>query len=167
MKSPKSYLAAAVLGSAMLIAPAQQASAQEGGIELGILTCDTVAGTRVNLIIRSTVDVKCTFKGSSVEEHYKGETGIGLGIDLNISRDETIAFTVLAAKSDMSAGAHALTGKYVGAKASVTVGVGLGAAVLVGGGEKNFSLQPIALETSTGFGLSGGVGYLYLEPAAR
>jgi len=44
---------------------------------------------------------------------------------------------------------------------------GVGAAVLVGGGDKSFSLQPLALEGSTGLGLSGGVGYLYIEPASR
>jgi len=139
----------------------------EQALELGVLRCDTVPGTGYNLIIRSTVDVECTFTGSGgFEENYRGETGIGLGIDLNLDREATIAFTVLAA-GDVDPGNYALAGKYAGAKASITVGVGVGAAVLVGGGEKSFSLQPLALEASTGFGLSGGIGYLYLEPASR
>lgn len=136
-------------------------------VEIGVLTCTTVPGTRFNLIIRSTVDVECTFAGSAGgEEHYQGETGIGLGIDLNLNREEQIAFTVLSAGA-REVGDYALTGRYAGAKASATVGIGVGVAVLVGGGSKSFTLQPLALEGSTGLGLSGGIGYLYLEPAAR
>jgi len=44
-------------------------------------------------------------------------------------------------------------------------GVGVGAQVLVGGGSKNISLQPLAVETATGLGVAGGLGYLYLEAA--
>ena len=141
--------------------------AAEAGVEIGVLTCNTVKGSGYNLIIRSTVDVTCEFSGSSGGvESYKGETGVALGVDLNINREATIAFTVLSA-GDVAAGTYALTGKYVGAKASATIGVGLGAAILVGGGEHSVTLQPLAIEGSTGLGVAGGVGYLYLEPAAR
>ncbi|MGH8590163.1 MAG: DUF992 domain-containing protein [Gammaproteobacteria bacterium] len=54
--------------------------------------------------------------------------------------------------------------KYTGAKASATAGVGVGANVLIGGGQKSFTLQPLSLTGSTGVGVAGGVGYLYLEP---
>ena len=164
MTNVKRILISIVAASACLLGPTAQA---EQAIEVGVLTCDTVPGTGYNLIIRSTVDVTCTFTGSSgFEENYRGETGIGLGVDLNLDRDASIAFTVLAA-GDVDPGNYALAGKYVGGKASVTVGVGLGAAVLVGGGDKSFGLQPLALEGSTGLGLSGGIGYLYIEPASR
>jgi hypothetical protein len=36
-------------------------------------------------------------------------------------------------------------------------------AVLIGGGAKNIGLQPLALETSTGIGVAGGLGFLYIE----
>ena len=39
-----------------------------------------------------------------------------------------------------------------------------GAAALIGGGEKGINLQPLALEGSTGLGLSGGAAYLFLAP---
>jgi len=168
MSSSKSFLFGAFAASVSFLAAPVPAAAEQAGIEIGILTCETVPGTRFNLIVRSTVDVECVFKGSQGgEEHYRGETGIGLGIDLNFGRQEQIAFTVLSAKSDVTPGSYALTGRYVGGKASATVGVGAGVAVLVGGGDKSFSLQPIALEGSTGLGVSGGIGYLYIEPAGR
>ena len=143
------------------------AARAEQALELGVLRCHAVPGTGYNLITRSTADVECTLTGSGgFEESYRGETGIGLGIDLNLDREATIANTVLAA-GDVDPGNYALAGKYAGAKASITVGVGVVAAVLVGGREKSFGLQPLALEGSTGLGLSGGIGYLYLEPASR
>ncbi len=76
-----------------------------------------------------------------------------------------MAFTVIAISSDVTPGAHALAGKYVGATASATAGVGIGAKVLIGAGDKNISLQPIALEANKGFGASAGLGFLYIEKA--
>ncbi len=152
-------------GALALAAPIQPASAQ-GGVQIGVLTCNTVEGTRINLLVHSTVDVECVFRAADGgEERYKGETGIGLGVDLNWRRDETIHFAVISAQGDVRIGAHSLAGKYAGAKASATVGVGAGAAVLVGGGANNITLQPLALEGSTGLGVAAGLGYLYLEPA--
>ncbi len=63
----------------------------------------------------------------------------------------------------LAAGAWALAGRYVGAKASAAAGLGTGAQFLIGGGEKSFTLQPLALEGGTGLGTAGGVGYLFLE----
>jgi hypothetical protein len=142
----------------------QSAARAQAGVRIGSLACEAVPGTRLNLLIMSSVDVKCVFDGLNGRETYKGETGIALGADLNLKGVERISFAVLAATSAYQVGSYALTGKYVGAKASASVGVGAGAAVLVGGGGKNFSLQPLAIEGNVGLGAAAGLGYLYLEP---
>ena len=153
---------------AVLAWPASQASAADemssSGMKVGVLTCKTVPGSGVNLLIHSTVDVKCEFKSSAggSPEHYKGETGIGFGIDVDVKRQTTIGYTVLSA--DFKPGTYQLAGKYAGAEGSATVGAGLGAAVLMGGNNRSISLQPITISTSTGFGVTGGFTYLYLEP---
>jgi len=134
------------------------------GAKVGVLTCKTVPDSGLNLILHSTVDVKCTFKstaGGSVEK-YKGETGVGLGIDLSYKRQETIGYTVMSA--DFKAGSYQLAGKYGGVGASATVGAGVGAQVLIGGNARSISLQPLVLSASTGAGGSGGLTYLFLEP---
>jgi hypothetical protein len=41
---------------------------------------------------------------------------------------------------------HALEGKYAGATAGPTVGVGVGANVLVGGFDRSIALQPLSVE---------------------
>lgn len=158
-------LTPAVLALVFTFLPLQQVSAADEGMQLGILKCDVVKGSRVNLLIRSTADVECTFDNQGTIEKYKGETGIGLGLDLSFKSDETMAFGVIAASSDVKPGSYALAGKYVGGEASATAGVGLGAKALVGGGNKNISLQPLALETNKGLGVSGGLSFLYIEKA--
>ena len=135
----------------------------EGGIKVGILNCSVVPGSRVNLLIRSTADVECTFENNGETETYKGETGIALGLDLSFRSNERMAFTVIAASEDIRPGAKALSGKYVGGQVSAAAGLGLGAKALVGGGAKNIGLQPLAIETSSGIGIAGGLGFLYIE----
>lgn len=160
-----SIFSALALAAAFL--PVQAMAAEEvssSGTKAGILTCKTVPGSGTNLLIHSTTDVTCEFKstaGGSVE-YYKGETGVGLGIDVDIKREETIGYTVFSA--DFKEGTYQLAGKYGGAGASATVGVGVGAQVLVGGNKRSISLQPIALSGSTGGGVTAGFTYLYLEP---
>lgn len=143
----------------------KSAHAGNEGIKVGVLSCSAVKGSGYNLIITSKVDIKCKFTDAfGGKEFYIGETGIGLGVDLNLKTDERIAFSVISASTDYRAGKHGLAGKFAGAKASASLGLGGGAAVLVGGGKSNFSLQPLALEANKGIGAAGGLGYLYLEP---
>ena len=155
-------LCTAALGAAVLALGVPTGAALADATQVGILSCEAVEGTRVNLLIRSTVDVVCTFDNGTTKEAYRGETGIEFGLDLSFRKNEKFAFTVLSTTTGVSAGG--LAGKYVGASASATVVVGLGAAVLIGGSNKSFGLQPLALEANQGFGISGGIGFLYIEP---
>jgi len=145
------------------LSAAAQAEQTTEGTKLGKLECQTVPGSGTNLLIHSTVDVICTFNSTAGEkEHYKGETGIGLGIDLTADKESTFVFAVMAA--DFKKGSYKFAGKYFGAGADVTVGRGLGAGVLVGGNKKSVSLEPLGLSATKGVGVSGGLTYLYLEP---
>ena len=164
MKTMSKLLSATAIALAA-VTPASHAAEGSAGLEVGVLTCTVVPGSRVNLLIHVTADVTCTYENKGQTEKYNGETGIALGLDLSFKENEKFAFTVIAASSDVKPGAHALAGKYVGGEASATAGVGITAAALIGGGSKNISLQPIALGTQTGLGASGGIGFLYIEAA--
>lgn len=132
------------------------------GTRVGLLTCKTVPGSTLSLIVHSTEDIKCSFKANAGgTEHYKGETGVGLGFDVSFDRETTMVYAVMSA--NVKAGDYQLAGKYFGGGGSATVGAGVGAQALIGGGHKNVSLQPVALSGSSGVGVSGGVTYLYLE----
>jgi Protein of unknown function (DUF992) len=160
--NPGTVLTLIIAGIVPVLCSANAAAG--GGIEVGVLTCEVIPGSRVNLLIRSTADVECVYENNGVTEKYHGETGIALGLDLSFRTDEKMAFTVFAAVDDVGPGAKALGGKYVGGQVSAAAGLGLGAKALVGGGSKNIGLQPLALETSRGIGIAGGLGFLYIEP---
>jgi len=136
----------------------------EGGLDIGVLTCKSVPSTRLNYIFRSNTVVDCIFTHSSGEEQYMGEMGMGIGVDLQLKSNAQTVFTVIAVSSDIRSEAYSLEGTYIGGKASAALGIGAGASVMVGGGDKNFSLQPVAIETSTGLGAALGIGYLTLVP---
>ena len=166
MRNPSLFKSiTAILAFAFALSFNTAVSAESAGLEVGVLKCSVVPGSRVNLLVRSTADVSCTFNNNGTLERYQGEAGIALGLDLSFKTEENMAFAVIAATSDTTPGAYALTGKYVGGQAAASAGVGLGAKVLVGAGSQSFSLQPVAIETNKGLGASGGIGFLYIEKA--
>ena len=115
MKNQKTFLAGVLVATCALLA-GPQTMAQDRA-EAGVLACHQV-GSRINLIIHSTAKISCVFTDiNNNVEQYVGETGVGLGIDLQWKKEEHMAFTVLAAIT-ANAGDHALTGKYVGGGAS-------------------------------------------------
>lgn len=149
--------------AALALATATPAGAKTKlGSKVGTLICDTVPGSGRNLVIHSAKTIRCQFKGLNGETaNYTGEAGIVLGVDLDWDRNTIMTFAVLA--TTYKDGAGQLAGTYGGVKAALTVGVGGGAQILVGGGNKSISLKP-ALEQSKGFGIAAGIGYMYLEP---
>lgn len=154
----RKHLLTAVLAIALPLAAAADS------VRVGILECQTIEGSRVNLLVRSTADVTCVFEDSDGRsERYRGETGIALGLDLSFESNENFAFAVISTATT-SAGNHSLAGKYVGGKATASAGVGLGAAALIGGNNDQFGLNPIAIGSTEGVGVSAGIGFLYIEP---
>lgn len=162
----KRMLSGTALAAAMAVGAAAASATEtedKANMEVGVLTCETVEGTQVNLVIHSSVNLNCVFETPRGSERYIGETGVGLGLDLNFDRDATMRFSVVSGGDKVGPGEHNLSGKYLGGRASVTVIKGVGAQALIGGSNDNIALQPIAIETGEGLGLSGGLSYLFLE----
>jgi hypothetical protein len=116
------------------------------------------------MILGSNKAVSCEFKrrgGGS--EHYTGSIG-RLGIDIGVTRKAYLSWIVYNVQPTR-AGDGALAGSYVGASAGASVGYGLGANALIGGTAKNFGLQPLSGETSTGLNVAAGVAQLQLRAA--
>jgi hypothetical protein len=148
----------------MFFIAALTVQAGDKGIKLGTLTVKTVKGTGHNLIVKSSVDVTAVFtdvKGN--KEYYIGEMGNKFGVDLSHKFTEDLGYAVFSPSSAYKTGSYALQGKYFGQRASVSAGVGGGVTVLLGGFDKSFTLQPLALSVNTGVGVSVGIGYLYLQ----
>ena len=135
-------------------------SAAQGGIKSGILTCNVDSG--FGYILGSSRDVKCTYAPASGKkvEAYKG-TISKFGVDIGYLNSGVMVWAVFAPTSDVRRGA--LAGHYTGATGSATVGLGVGANVMVGGSNKSFTIQPLSLEGSTGLNVAGGIATLSLE----
>ncbi|MDJ0947822.1 MAG: DUF992 domain-containing protein [Alphaproteobacteria bacterium] len=166
-KTVADRIAPLALAAAVITVASPPVALAAGGVETGILTCQNVKGSGRTLIIHSTTDIRCVFRSTDgkVVQNYKGESGIGLGVDLNWNPKDKIGYTVVTASGDISQDNYFLAGKYAGGKANVTLGIGGGAQALVGGLNDSVGLKPIALEGSRGFRLAGGLAYLYLEAA--
>ena len=152
-----------VFGLSLFLLGAPQGLAADG-IKIGTLEILSVPGTRSGLFIRSSVDVTAVFTDTKgKKEYYVGETGVKLGINLSAKDEQKISYLVFSASSDYKTGSHVMEGKYFGQKASAGLGVGVGVAVLIGGFDKSFTLQPVSVETLKGWGVEAGLGYLYLQ----
>jgi len=141
--------------------PVGSASAQET-VKLGLLECFVDAGS--GFIIGSTKDISCVFTPADkegLEDNYFGVIS-KLGLDVGSTEQAYMTWLVVAPTS-VGWQPGFLAGDYVGATASATFTIGLGANVLIGGSTKTFALQPLSLETQTGLNLAAGIAELELR----
>jgi hypothetical protein len=144
-------------------APAIVASARpsNAGVKVGSLTCNIASG--FGFLFGSSKELKCTFASNGgAGEHYTG-TFSKYGLDIGFANAGVLVWGVIAPTSDMRNGA--LQGDYAGATADATIGVGLGANVLIGGMDKSIALQPLSISGSTGLNFAAGVGVISLKYA--
>ncbi|MFZ2029875.1 MAG: DUF992 domain-containing protein [Vitreimonas sp.] len=156
----KALLAAAVAVTSLL-ALAPQTQAAQSGVRVGTLTCH-VRGAWGHLVA-SNRRMNCMYE----PYHRRGEHYVGsiqrYGVDIGHVNNATLVWAVVAPTSNI--GRTALEGSYGGVSASATVGVGLGANVLVGGLDRSIALQPLSVEGNSGLALAAGVGVMRLRAA--
>jgi len=152
----------AMLGATALVSGAalyNETHAQSSGVNIGSLNC-TVAGG-VGFIFGSTKDLDCILvRSNGTAEHYKG-TVRKFGIDIGFTKEAHIVWLVFAPGQ---VGPGAVAGDYAGATAGASVGAGVGANVLVGGSNKQITLQPVSVEGSIGLNVAAGIGQVTLTP---
>jgi hypothetical protein len=139
-------------------APGTPQASGRTGANVGSLTCKVAGG--MGFIFGSSKDLDCLFaRTDGVGERYTG-TIKRYGIDIGFTKESQIVWLVFAPGS-IAAGA--LTGGYVGATAQATVGGGVGANVLLGGGSGQITLQPVSVEGSVGLNVAGGLAEVELK----
>jgi hypothetical protein len=128
---------------------------------VGTLSCDISGG--IGLIITSKKDLTCMFTPSQPgpREVYVGSI-TKFGLDLGATAGGEMVWAVFAPTNRKFG---ALAGDYGGATAEATVGVGLGANVLVGGSDRTVALQPVSVQGQAGLNVAAGVTDLRLRPA--
>ena len=153
-------LSTGAVAALMLAATALPAGASEPSVQIGRLSCDIAGG--YGLIVGSQKSVSCTFhKADGATETYSGDI-TRIGLDIGKTHATHVEWLVFAATGDKYTD-RALAGNYVGASGEVTLGVGLGGNVLVGGLDKSFALQPFSVQGQTGISLAAGLAGLTLH----
>lgn len=135
------------------------AFAQTQPARVGGLTCDT--GPRVGLLVGSRQRMTCVFRSNAGQQYqYRGRI-TRLGLDVGITGGGRLFWGVFAPTTHIGPGA--LRGTYVGAGGNASLGLGIGANVLVGGSNRTISLQPLSVEGQFGVNLALGVAGLTLQ----
>lgn len=133
-----------------------------GGVNVGSLNCHVAGG--VSFVFGSSKDLSCVFyRDDGRAEAYYGKIK-RFGIDIGFTKEAHIIWLV-AAPGYVEPGA--LVGDYGGVSASVAAGLGVGANVLVGGGQRQITLQPISVEGAVGLNIAAGIAEIQLTPPVR
>jgi hypothetical protein len=155
MKLFKTAVVAAILAAGFTGASEAEAAS---GVNIGALNC-TVSGG-IGLLLGSSKGMNCIFHPvSGPPEDYTGSV-TKLGIDIGITGRTYIAWAVFA-PGKVNPGS--LEGSYSGASAEASLGLGLGANVLIGGSRKSIALQPVSVQGQTGLNIAAGVARMDLE----
>jgi hypothetical protein len=154
----KISVATTLLAFAMLFPV--NAKAQSPWTQVGGLSC-TLAPT-IGLIVLSQQKMACQFTPNQAgwpAQNYAGAMTT-IGIDLGAIAGGVFGWAVFASTVGQASGG--LAGTYVGASGEVTVGLGAGANVLVGGSARSVALQPLSLQGTAGLNVQLGVSSLEL-----
>ncbi|HEY2445507.1 MAG TPA: DUF992 domain-containing protein [Rhizomicrobium sp.] len=145
--------------AAMIVAAASIAPANADGVKVGTLSCQVSSGW--GFIFGSSKDLRCEFSPArGWGERYVGRVS-KFGVDIGYTSGGVLVWGVFAPTTGVPRGA--LTGDYVGATASATAGIGVGANALIGGFHRSITLQPLSVEGNSGLNVAAGIGSINLR----
>jgi hypothetical protein len=153
-------MAVGALGLAAGIAVHGTPAQAQAGVRVGTLSCNVAGGW--GFVFGSSKALRCIFSPGprGYPEHYAGSIS-KFGVDIGYTQGGVLVWAVFAPTSNVGPGV--LSGSYVGATGSATVGVGVGANVLIGGSNRSISLQPVSIEGNTGLNVAAGIGAITLR----
>jgi len=132
--------------------------ARAQGVQVGNLTCNVAGG--FGFIFGSSRAVNCTFAPpGGPPQHYVGSID-RFGVDIGYVQGGVLIWTVVAPTANVAPGS--LAGTFGGVTGSATIGVGLGANVLIGGSANSIALQPLSIQGTTGLNVAAGVAAMTL-----
>ena len=159
MKPP---LRIALLATSILFLSCWSPPAHAAGnytVKTGYLTCHEASGW--GFIFGSSREIRCSYSSNGGRVEYYSGSISKFGADIGYLKSAVILWAVAATTKDLKPGA--LAGHYGGASASLTLGVGAGANVLVGGFDQSIALQPVSVEGQNGLNVAAGVGEMSLK----
>jgi len=142
---------------AVSVSPAPPALA-DIGVSAGLLNCNVSSGW--GWVIGSSRTLSCVYSPTDgAPQRYTGQLK-RFGVDIGYVSSAVMEWAVVAPTSDPPSGV--LSGDYLGATGSASLGFGVGANVLFGGFNRSVALQPVSIEGNQGLDVAAGVGALSL-----
>jgi hypothetical protein len=122
---------------------------QPQGVNIGS-SCNVAGG--VGFVFGSSKALNCIFtRTNGLGEHYRARSSAS---ESTLATRRTQIVWLVFAPGNITSGS--LAGSYGGVTVQGTVGVGAGANILVGGSNKQITLQPVGVEGSAGLNVAGG-----------
>jgi len=156
----RTHLLAAAMTLAALTGTASDAgAAAQAGVKAGYLSCQVSSG--YGFVFGSSRDVNCVYAPvNGGQERYSGEIK-RWGVDVGYLSAATLVWAVVSPTANLEA--KGLQGTYGGVTAEASVGLGVGANVLLGGSNNQVALQPVSIEGTQGLNIAAGVAGLTLK----
>jgi hypothetical protein len=146
----------------LLVASIAAATAQQPiqRVQVGILECR--GGASIGFVVGSVTNLGCVLRVEGAPEDRYIATIRKVGLDLGITQESALAWSVYAPVARLGPGD--LAGDYAGAQGSATLGVGVGGNVLIGGSNNSIALQPVSVQGQVGVNIAAGLESLELRP---
>lgn len=152
---------AIVAAAAALVLSSLAASAQPSSrVKVGVLECRGAAS--VGFVVGSVTNLGCVLRAEGQPDDRYVATIRKYGLDIGLTQESALAWVVYAPVAQLGPGD--LSGDYVGAQGSASVGVGLGGNVLLGGSANSIALQPLSIQGQVGVNIALGVADMQLRP---
>ena len=142
------------LGLAMLFGATPAVAQAQARVEAGMLFCTVSPSVGALVASRRRVECRLSFFADRRAERYTG-TITRFGVDVGVTAGGVLSWRVVT--RTRGTGPGMIAGHYVGVSADVSVGIGAGAKVLVGGSRRSTMLHPIAFVGNIGLNAAAGV----------
>jgi hypothetical protein len=150
---------AAAVALCLGASPAFSQPRERPAFRIGTLQCDVSGG--MGMIVGSSRELDCVFRQiRRGRERYRGAIRHA-GLDIGATTRGVMVWSVFARSRTPR---FALAGRYAGASAEASLGLGLGANVLVGGSADSIALQPVSVQAQIGLNIAIGVAEATLVP---
>ncbi len=161
MSASRLALAAMLAAVPAVLSLATPAFAQQAAV--GKLECDVSSGVGFFVVEKQTMKCVFTPQNGGPKDYYTGKIA-EYGLAFGEVKQGVLIWGVITA-TNITPNPGTLAGDYAGAGADVAIFKGLGANVLVGGGDKSIALQPFSVEGESGYNFAAGVTTMSLAVA--
>lgn len=156
----RSLLLAGITAAGLVASVVNSGAQQQRMVRVGVLECR--GGASIGFVVGSVTNLGCVLRAEGLPEDRYVATIRKVGLDIGITQETALAWGVFAPVDRLGPGD--LSGNYVGAQGSASVGVGLGGNVLVGGSNNSIALQPLSVQGQVGLNIAAGLESLELRP---